>query len=629
MCGLYASVGLRPDKTRLGRVAHRGPDGEGWLVFDTAAGPLTLGHRRLAIIDLEPRAAQPMASPEGRYVIIFNGEIYNYLEIRKDLSKLGEAFETTSDCEVLLRALTVWGLSALDKLRGMFAFLMYDKHSQRLTIARDPYGIKPMYFAKSGDGIAFGSEPKQLYDLDGISRKANRARLWDFIVSQTSEHTEQTMFEGVMQLRPGHLIELDLSTPLVDWQPNPARWFEVPTAGRLNITLETAASRFDALLRASIQLHLRADVPVGSCLSGGLDSSSIVGIASQQRGPDDPLSTFTAIFPGQSIDESRFAQDVVTKNASKPTYVEISEAELAACIDDVIWHQDEPFGSTSILAQWFVFAAIRKSGIKVVLDGQGADEQLGGYHDLFSFHHASLFRRGKFLQFIRGLLARKKDQNVPLLDVFDGLLNRVRARLDLTAPSEKLGQARDPLAKGNLQSFAPVEGSTLNGALARDELPPLETLGELCLAMTISSNLPMLLRFEDRNSMAHGVEARVPFVERDLIEFTLGLGEHHKLVGSDNKVVLRRAMDKVLPRSVLDRRDKLGFSTPESDWIRGGLKPFIYRGIELAKQRFPDLLDWSAVDELCAAAMIEGSVAHPQVWRIANLGLWAERFDVT
>jgi asparagine synthase (glutamine-hydrolysing) len=628
MCGLYASVGLVPDKSRLDRIAHRGPDGEGWAVYETSAGVLTFGHRRLAIIDLDPRAAQPMSWLDQRYQLIFNGEIYNYIELKAELVELGYEFTTTSDAEVLLVALHVWGKSALGRLRGMFAFLLFDQHEEKLLVVRDPFGIKPLYYCVTDDGIAFASEPKQIYDINGVSRKLNLPRAWDFLVSQTSEHTSETMFSGVLQLRPGCLIELDLSKPDLQKVLLQHKWFKTPDTKGPTFNLTDAAKVFRSLLEHSLKLHLRADVPVGSCLSGGLDSSSIVGLASQLRGSSDPVSTFTAIFPGQSVDEARYAQDVVTKNSAKPDYIQITQEDLEADVDQVIWHQDEPFGSTSILAQWFVFKAIGESGIKVVLDGQGADEQLGGYHGLFNFHHASLFRRRKFLTLIKGILMRKLHQDAPLSDAVGAFGRRFSAKLGFKDP-RPVPTALDVMAKGDLARYAPKEGSTLNAVLVRDQLPALETLGELCLAMTVSSNLPMLLRFEDRNSMAHSVEARVPFVETDLVAFSLGLGEHHKLVGSDNKKVLRVAMKDILPESVMNRRDKLGFSTPESDWLRGGLRASVERGLALAKARFPNLLDWDGADQLVVEAMRPSSTAHPIVWRLANLGLWAERFDVT
>jgi asparagine synthase (glutamine-hydrolysing) len=629
MCGLYASIGLIPEKFRLDRVAHRGPDGEGWAVYDTPAGPLAFGHRRLAIIDLDPRAAQPMVSSDQRYAMIFNGEIYNYIELKSELAALGESFTTSSDAEVLLVALKVWGHAALPKLRGMFAFLLYDRAKQTLLVARDAFGIKPIYYVQTNHGIAFGSEPKQLYDMSGVSRTLNMARTWDFIVSQTSEHTSETLFEGVSHLRPGCLLEIDVSQPLGAAKITPKTWFVRPRIASLDLSLSDAAAEFKRLLDRSVELHLRADVPVGSCLSGGLDSSSIVGLASKQRGLSDPISTFTAIFPGQSVDEARYAQAVVARNKAQPTYIQISQDDLSEAVRDVVWHQDEPFGSTSILAQWFVFKAIGQSGIKVVLDGQGADEQMAGYHGLFNFHHASLFKRRQFGPLISAMIARKFDQGAPISPAFGAVMRRISNRLGLSLKQDQAQAGPDIFASGTLREFVPETGSTLNEILARDDLPALDTLAELCLAMTVSSNLPMLLRFEDRNSMAHSVEARVPFVETDLIAFTLGLGEHHKMVGAKNKAVLRRAMADMLPASVLDRKDKLGFSTPESDWLRGGLRHTVETGIALARDRFPALLDWQAGEKLVELAMKDGATADPQIWRLANLGHWAERFDVT
>jgi asparagine synthase (glutamine-hydrolysing) len=631
VCGLFASIGLKPERFRLTRVAHRGPDGEGWQEFSTPAGPLALGHRRLAIIDLDLRARQPMSCPNGRYKLIFNGEIYNYIELKNTLRKQGASFSTSSDAEVLLQAFIKWGPESLKYLRGMFSFIVFDTQTNIFFAARDAYGIKPLYYVQTKNGIAFGSEPKQLFDIEGVDRRLNLERAWDFIVSQTTDHTDETLFVGLRQIRPGHCLTLDLTNGLDGTPITAQRWFELPQAGGLSMSLSGAAQEFRRKFESSVTLHLRADVPVGACLSGGLDSSSIVGIASRLRGSSDPIRTFTVVFPGTGIDEGRFARAVVEHTNAIPTEVHIRDDEVEAATRLAIWHQDEPFGSTSILAQWFVFQAIGRSGTKVVLDGQGADEQLAGYHGLFSFHHASLLRRKRYFSLAGAIVARRVVHGVKIGDATGQFGRRIGARIHRLF--ERTDEAPVPmvnlLSKGQLAQVGPKEGSTLNAIVARDALPSLDTIGELCLAMVAASNLTMLLRYEDRNSMAHSVEARVPFVDPELIAFNIGLGEHHKLVGADTKRVLRRAMNDVLPAMVANRRDKLGFSTPESAWMAGPLASLVIEGLDKAEQRFPDLLDWRSV-HLMRTRLFEGDGSgDPHLWRIANLGLWAEVFDVS
>src|SRR5262245_13812483 len=273
MCGIFASIGFAPERFRIDIVEHRGPDGHGWEVLDSPAGPVALGHRRLAIIDLSDGGREPMLSPDARFVMVFNGEIYKYLELREQLAAQGEKFSTDSDSEVLLRAYTVWGQQALEHLRGMFALVIWDKRDKRLFAARDRFGIKPLYIVQSREGVALASEIKQLLGLPGLSGRMNVARVHDFLYSGISDHTAETMFDGVMQLRAGECVEVSvhrdgpLSASIRRWYPAIATDMEISEA--------EAGRRYHAALSDAVRLHLRSDVPVGSCLSGGLDSSSI------------------------------------------------------------------------------------------------------------------------------------------------------------------------------------------------------------------------------------------------------------------------------------------------------------------------------------------------------------------
>src|SRR5829696_3666929 len=279
MCGLYASIAFAPERARIDLVAHRGPDGSGWRELAAAAGPVALGHRRLAIIDVSDTGLQPMADASGRYHLVFNGEIYNYLELREELRAAGHAFTTETDSEVLLAAYREWGEGCLDRFHGMWAFLIWDARDRKLFAARDRFGIKPLYVVANAHGAAFASEIKQLLGLPGLSGRMNLARVRDFLASGISDHTDETLFEGVRQIRPGSCVTIDASRR---WNGafEPKRWYAIPAHGTLKLAEAEAAERLRVLLTDSVRLHLRSDVPVGSCLSGGLDSSSIVCLMS-------------------------------------------------------------------------------------------------------------------------------------------------------------------------------------------------------------------------------------------------------------------------------------------------------------------------------------------------------------
>ncbi len=273
MCGLFGSVSFPPDSTRIDMVAHRGPDGFGWQEFASPTGPVALGHRRLAIIDVSDNGLQPMADPSGRFHLVFNGEIYNYLELREELKAAGHCFRSDTDTEVLIEAYRAWGEGCLDRLVGMFAFLIWDDRDKRLFAARDRFGIKPLYVLANCHGVAFASEIKQLIGLPGSSARMNVARVRDFLISGTSDHTAETMFEGVLHVQPGCCVSIDASN-LWNGRFNAQRWYAIPSHSTLQLSEDDAAERFRDLLVDSVRMHLRSDVPVGSCLSGGLDSSS-------------------------------------------------------------------------------------------------------------------------------------------------------------------------------------------------------------------------------------------------------------------------------------------------------------------------------------------------------------------
>jgi asparagine synthase (glutamine-hydrolysing) len=631
MCGLYGSIAFAPERARIDRVAHRGPDGSGWREFASAAGPVALGHRRLAIIDVSDAGLQPMADASGRRHLVFNGEIYNYLELRDELRAKGHRFATGTDSEVLLAAHAEWGEACLDRFLGMFAFLIWDEREQKLFAARDRFGIKPLYFAATPNGVAFASEIKQLPGLPGLSGRMNLARVRDFLASGVSDHTEETLFEGVRQLQPGCCATIDASRA---WTGafEPRRWYAIPPHGTLRLTEAEAAEQFRSLLADSVRLHLRSDVPVGSCLSGGLDSSSIVCLMSRMlaaEGEGARVNTVSACYAGKAVDERPFMDAVVAHAGAVPHIVFPKPEDVFARASDLTWHQDEPFGSTSIFAQWCVFAEARRAGIKVMLDGQGADEQLAGYHWTYAWHLVTLMRQGRLMTLAGTVAERVGAHGAPVADQLKRLAAvALPARLAQTLKSRRDGAGRSWLRSEALRTLEPAPRA-LDLASSVNGLPQVVDLATLCVVLTFSANLQMLLHWEDRNSMAHGVEARVPFLDHRVVEFALALGNDHKLVGSDTKRVLRRAMRDILPRPVLERRDKIGFATPEESWFRGPLKPLILDGVEATLARFPGLLDARATRALVSATLEGQRSVDFTLWRIVNMGIWGERFGLT
>ena len=630
MCGIWASVGLEVGRERIDRVAHRGPDGSGWETFASPAGPVVLGHRRLAIIDTSEGGRQPMSDAHARYWLTFNGEIYNYCELRAELESKGIAFHTASDSEVLLRALIVWGEAALPRLNGMFAFGFYDSQRHTLLLARDRFGIKPLYFAQVGSGAAFASEIKQLYDLPGVSRRMNLRRVRDFLATGTADHSGETMFAGVGQLRGGECLRLDLSRP-AGREPLPVRrWYQLPKPGSLTLSLEEAGARYRRSFIDAVRLQLRSDVPLGSCLSGGLDSSSIVAVASQQLGAGRPMTTVSAVFSHARVDERRYMEAVIAATGAKPVFTTVDPMALFQTAEEVIWHQDEPYGSTSIHAQWSVFGAARGAGLKVMLDGQGADEPLAGYHTMFGSALADRLMRFEFGAAVHQIRERQAVHGAS-----------IRAQLIPALPALVPTALRKHVYRLGRSARGPdwLDGAALAGlASLPDPIAQAASdmgfsgrpaLANLTAMQTMATSLPMLLHWEDRSSMAHAIEARVPFLDHRLVELAIALGSAHKIEGARTKVLLREGMAGVLPDLVANRNDKLGFATPEQEWFCGPLAPQVRTAVRNTLDWYPGLLHRQGTEQLLDEMLGGRRRFNFSLWRIAAVGIWGKLFELT
>lgn len=591
---------------------------------------LVLGHRRLSIVDLSPLGHQPMCYAD-RYWIVYNGEIYNHPELRSELELAGYSFRSHSDTEVILAAYDYWGKDCLNRFNGMWAFVLYDMHDKTLFMARDRFGVKPLYYWIAPDGLlAFASEIKAFTVLPGWNPQVNGQRAYDFLVWNLLDHTNETMFAGVFQLRGGQSALLDVSKngreslkSLANQQlPEVSNWYTLkakPFCG----SAADAADQFHDLLEDAVRLQLRADVPVGSCLSGGLDSSSIVCLVNQQlrkQNAHEKQKTFSACASVKRFDEREFVDNVVEHTGVEAHYTYPEFDNLFTFINEITWHQDEPFGSTSIYAQWSVFSLAAKNNVKVMLDGQGADEQLAGYHSYFGALLGGIFKSGRWLELLKELrtirrlhgysysyLAQRFVANLlPFL--------RLKAAALIGAPAHSAKWLDHELLGAELMdTYAKLATGNSINAISHDQL--------------LATNLPMLLHWEDRDSMAHSIESRVPFLDYRLVEFVLGLPDQHKLSDGITKRVMREAMRDILPEKIRTRMDKLGFVTPEEVWLK-----------ETGTTQFEQLMQ--------QAIQLSGGIIKPEtmelfhqmvrgerpfnflIWRIISFGSWLKRFNM-
>ncbi len=557
---------------------HRGPDDEGLLELPGAA----MAHRRLSIIDLSFAGHQPMTDRTKRYWIVFNGEIYNYIELRQELELLGHTFITKTDTEVILEAYKEWGNEALNRMNGMWAFAILDSASGRLFLARDRFGVKPLLYISRPGLFAFASEAKQL--LAGLPGpwRLNKAVAADFFFWGFQGHRMETFIDGVVGLPGGHFMELtreDLeqgkALPRVYWQPVP----DIQCKGA------DAVGRFGEHFHDAIRLRLRSDVPVGVTLSGGLDSSSIACVASQLRkgeGATEPLKAFTAVFADAGYSEERFANSVVQKAGLQSIFIRPDARQLVSDWPVFVRCMDEPFASLSYYANWKVYQQIRGHDVPVILNGQGGDELLLGYQRYRVSFLKFLLASGRLIDTVREAFLSKSRGGVPLhllaayVAYFSLPWLRTARRLRLLKPFVKPEFFRTNQARRN----------TVRYALSH------ESLQELLAQEFGKYQLPHLLHHEDCVSMHFAIESRNPFLDYRLYEFILGLGIDGLLHQGWSKYVLREAMRGVLPDEIRTRTDKMGYDTPTGQLLRGGAAFF---GDLLERNESDPLLDVHAL----------------------------------
>lgn len=629
MCGI-AGINCRDGspvnepslKRMVAALLHRGPDGHGCHV----SGPIGLGHTRLSILDPSTAGRQPML--RDRNVLVHNGEIYNYLELAAELRTLGESIETTTDTEMILVAYRVWGISAISRFNGMFAFALWDEDRKRLILARDRMGVKPLYIRRTAHTLAFASEPAALLagapidKEDTFTPEPHLGAVRDFLVRGLIDHSSQSFFDGVVSLAPGHLLVVDGETErtIRYWQP-PALGDDarcVVTGTDLKRDRERV-EEFAGLFDSSVRLRLRSDVPMGTCLSGGLDSSAIVAAvaeivsagASQANHEQSPRLAFHARFPADGIDESAFAEAVAQSAGVRLIHRTPSGHPLLAAILPVLRAQGEPYGGASINAQFAVMSAAHDEGIKVLLDGQGADELLGGYLQYLGVRTAGLLRSGdprSALREMRNQVGRgTMSPNSAIVAALRGLIP---------------GQALEGIRSVSQGLFGIRPGPALHGipSLTSSHANSGTLLAERLWQALSATSLPALLRYEDRNSMAFGVEARVPFLDYRLVEMAVRLPDRLRIDRGVTKAILRLAMKGRIPEEVRDRRDKLGFAAPQRAWLtaaRAEVAGLLHGGQVTTR----GLVGSTEMDRLLVDGF-SSRRASEQLWRLLITEMW-------
>ncbi len=553
-------------------LAHRGPDGEG--LWQNDSGNILLGHRRLSIIDLSDAGHQPMhfllsTGGEGlgaRYTIIHNGEIYNYIELREELQQKGYSFLSKTDTEVIAAAYDRWKEECVGHFDGMFAFAIWDEKEKILFAARDRFGEKPFFYFFDGQKFLFASEMKALWAA-GIERKPNQKMLFNFITIGYTDNPAQpveTFFENINKLPAASTLLYHAGKNELILEKY---WDINPEEENKKITDDEAIEQFNHLFTSSVQRRLRSDVSIGTSLSGGLDSSSVVSAINELQTINLPAGqaghkpqTFTASFPGFEKDESSFSKQVADKFGLQQSIINISTDEMLNDWEKLLYHQEEPFGSASIYAQYKVYELAKQHHVKVLLDGQGADETLAGYHKYYKWYWQELFRNRRLFR-SKELKAAKELGVQEKFDYKNIIAAYFPAYATITLENQYLLKAinHEDLTKDfvKLQSkeayYTTPDHFTLNGALHFN---------------TCTHGLEELLRYADRNSMAHGREVRLPFLSHELVEFIFSLPAKFKIRNGWTKWLLRTSMNEKLPEAITWRKDKVGFEPPQLQWMQ-------------------------------------------------------------
>lgn len=564
MCGIAGIISKNPFhlstdrlKVMTDSIAHRGPDGEGfWINKNNNVG---FGHRRLAIIDLSDAAAQPFHYL-NRYSITYNGEIYNYIEVREALQKKGYRFQTQSDTEVILAAYDCWKDECLQQFDGMFAFAIWDQQSQKLFAARDRFGEKPFYYFFDGNQFLFASEIKALWAA-GIAKDWNHLMLLNYLANghtQNAVDASLTFYKNIYCIPPGHHLIYSLQNKAM----TVAIYWDLDKQSTQKINEEEAIEQFQFLFNQSIKRRLRSDVPTGTSLSGGLDSSSVVATIHQHKQPTYSQSAFTAVFPGFEKDELVYAKKVSDKFQLHHFTTEPTAEGFLNDYKKLLWHQEQPLSSSSVYAQYKVMELAKENNVTVLLDGQGADEILAGYNK-----YVHWYLQEQFAKFRYGFTMQERIQlqqnNIPFQW---GFANYMAAWFPIIANAQlEEIERKKILVHPHVRRDYATEHYDPHYSVYK---PPVSKLNDILYFNTMQQGLGELLHNADRNSMAHSREMRLPFLSHELVEFVFSLPSNLKIHNGFTKYILRKSMENQLPDEIVWRTDKVGYEPPQKLWMQ-------------------------------------------------------------
>ena len=643
MCGIAGCLTLDGQRVpahtldqMVALLRHRGPDDEGGAAIDPASGrwaswrpvddgphggavdgaaPLVLGHARLAILDTTAAGRQPMRSRDGTLWVVYNGELYNFIEVRQDLQRLGVRFETRTDTEVLLAAYQQWGESCVERFNGMWAFALWDQRRRALVCSRDRFGVKPFYYHWNGRRFVFASELKALLAFPGVPRRPDPQAVFHYLSSGFgyTDVTPATFFEEIVQLPPGSILTLHEGR--LDLRP----FWELPWGTPRREPADTQVETLRQLLTDAVRIRLRADVTMGSTLSGGLDSSTVTSLALAQT-DQRPWHTFSACFDDPAHDERRHAAALTSRPdvAAHPVFPDPQRCwrELPA----MLWHLEEPFPHLNVFSLWLLMEQARRSGVKVILNGHGGDEGLAGYRKDSLTMCAELLQRGRMIRWLREASALKRHEGVSLPSTFGtgaGLLLR-----DLWPVAWKDALRRSSWYRrtqlGHLQPrFARTAADFLH--------PPRRQASLTARAAEIAYRvypIPAWLHYEDRISMAFGVESRSPFLDYRVAEFLMSVPAELKIRRGMRKWILREAVKGIVPESIRLRQDKQGFPTPSETWFRSTLREPIRQLLSSSRLAERGYLEPTRLLELFDRHCEGKANLRFAIWSWVNLELW-------
>src|SRR4030042_1432238 len=576
---------------------HRGPDDEGVFVDNN----VSLGHRRLSIIDLSPAGHQPMCNEDGSLWIVYNGEVYNFQEIREQLQQKGHVFKSRTDTEVIIHAYEQWGVKSFDMFNGMWAFCIYDKTKNELILSRDRFGIKPLCYCLHNGQLIFSSMISAILNHN-IETGPSENAIMQFLAYNLQHCGKDTFFKNIYSLEPGNFLKYDLKTRNCSIE----KWYVPKRLG--NITVEQIRKSFVD----SVDSQTVADVPIGSCLSGGIDSSSIV--CTLDKFLPYPFYTFSFVAPGNTFDDTRYIKEVGRLTKTKQFFTQITEDDFLNEYQDFVKALEEPVLGLSPYAQYRVMKLAHQQGAKVLLDGQGGDGIFAGYHYYFSYRFFDLLKRGKILSLCREMFLYLRNLKNPMafglfafLLMPKGLKNYlwktvVNRWINHGYLKEVCGQSLDPRWQ----------------AMSLDEV----------LRLTLfSTAIPHLLQWEDKSSMRWSIESRVPFLDLHLVETALSLAPEQKLQNGRTKIIFKEAVKDILPKMISGRTDKIGFDTPVEEFFR---KPKI---VDYCRQiiysdsfRKRPYWNWQKIEEMFLSHIDNKKNCGKEIWKWINIEIWLRTF---